>query len=124
MNTINYPFKNDHELFIALIEDFNHSVEDINKQLIGDRSDTMSIKQILEQQYAAIDKRLSTVEDNYRSLDPKVIAQDHSDVRELKQWKDDYDKTKHIAWVVASTLFGIIGYGANMLLNYLSHANH
>lgn len=107
---IQYPFKNDHDFLIALIEDFNNTVATLNQRMIEDHATTLEVKEIIQKQYSHLSDRIEKVENDLALLDPKLIAQTVEDVKAHKQWIADFNRTKHIAWVVASTGFVALGY--------------
>lgn len=107
---IQYPFKNDHDFLIALIEDFNNSIAIVTKQIQEDHTTTLEVKEIIEKQYSHLSERIDKVEKDLALLDPVQIAQLVTDARESKQWISDFNRSKHVAWVIASTGFVVIGY--------------
>lgn len=102
-NQIKYPFKNDHEFLIALIADFNNSMSNVNKKIMEDHATTLEVRNLLIEQNANMEKRLSTVEKELEKLDPKAIA-------DTIQWRKDFNKYKHLAWIFGSGFFFALGY--------------
>lgn len=114
---IQYPFQNDHDVMIALIEDFNNSIAAVTKQIQEDHATTLEVKEIIEKQYSHLSERIDKVEKELALLDPVEIAQVVKDARESKRWIADFNRSKHIAWVIASTGFIFIGYYLPVILN-------
>lgn len=110
MSKIQYPFKTDHDIIVALIQDFNNSVDQIEKKIQEDHAATNDVKSFLEQNYRDLQGRVETVEKEIQTIDPKAIAQLKTDVAKSNQWIHDFNTKKHFAWVIASTGFLLIGY--------------
>lgn len=100
---IKYPFKNDHEFLIALIADFNNSMSNVNKKIMEDHETTLEVRNLLIEQNANLEKRLTAVEKELEKLDPKEIA-------DTIQWKKDFNKYKHLAWIFGSGFFLALGW--------------
>jgi hypothetical protein len=107
---IRYPFRNDHDITIALIEEFNSAVSSIERKIAEDHLTTLEVKKLIEQQYDTLSGRLEEVERRVAVIDPVEVAQLKQDVRETKQWQHDFNTTKHVAWIIASAGFVFIGY--------------
>jgi len=107
---IQYPFKNDHDIFIALIEDFNNSITSLRHQMAEDHEDTLEIKELLHKQYETLSSRIDTVEKDLLLLNPKDMAKLRTDIDNSTQWIVNFNKTKHIAWIIASTGFLLMGH--------------
>lgn len=116
MEPIDYTFKTDHDVVIALIEDFNNSIREFNKQAAANSTDLDEIKRALINQNETTNKRLNDIEEQLRSLDPKQLAKD---VRENNEFRKNFNQTKHVAWIVASAIFLIIGYLLNFFLQHI-----
>ncbi len=102
-NTLRYPFKDDHEFLIALIADFNNSMANVNRQIAADHTTTLEVRQLLLEQNANLEKRLRAVEEELVHLNPKEIA-------DTIQWRKDFNKWKHLAWIAGSGFFIALGY--------------
>lgn len=107
---IQYPFKDDHEVFIALIAEFNGSIGEISRQVTANHEDTTEIKNLLQQQYEHLSERIDKVEKDLIALNPEELARLKADVRENKEYIANFKRTKHIAWVVASVGFALLGH--------------
>ncbi len=114
---INYPFQSDHDVMIALIEDFNLSIAAVTTKIQEDHATTLEVKEIVEKQYSHLSERIDKVEKELALLDPVAIAQVVKDARESKRWIADFNRSKHIAWVIASTGFVFIGYYLPVIIN-------
>lgn len=120
MDPIQYPFKSDHDVLVALITQFNNTAETISQSVNEDKRMTREVKQLLEDQYAAVNGRLTTLEENFKQLDPKGIAKLKEDTQRNTQWINDFNRAKHIAWVVASAGFMLIGYYIPFFFNAIT----
>jgi hypothetical protein len=112
MQQIQYPFQSDHDVIVALITDFNNSVEEFNKQMLASATGINNIQTLLSQQTKQTDARLVALENELKELDPKALAQI---VRENNEWITNFNNSKHIAWVVACAAFTLIGYFSNIV---------
>lgn len=107
---IQYPFQNDHDVLVAIIQEFNDSVDAIKHSMEDDHKTTLEVKALVEKQYQSLADRIDTVEEKLKLVDPHEIAQLKKDVRESKEWISGFNKTKHIAWIIAAAGFSIMGH--------------
>lgn len=105
-----YPFRTDHDVMVALVTDFNRTITSVKEKIEEDHKSTLEVKTIVESQYNKLSDRIREVEDTIIKLDPEHIAKLSADVQEVKQWQHDFARTKHIAWIAASTGFLLFGY--------------
>lgn len=115
-----YPFRTDHDVMIALVTDFNTTITSIRDKIAEDHASTLEVKTIVENQYNKLSDRIRDVEDTILKLDPEHIAKLSADVQEVKQWQHDFNRTKHIAWVVASVGFLAFGYYIPFFINSIT----
>lgn len=107
---IHLPFNNDHDVMVALVTEFNATIGVLSKRMEDDHKSTLEIKTLLESNYVKLSERIDVLEDTLIKLDPKEIASLAADVSEMKQQWRDFNRAKHLAWVIASGGFLAIGY--------------
>lgn len=117
---VQYPVNNDHDALITLITQFNATAKSIENRIAEDHLSTLEVKKIVEEQYSKLGDRITTLEDNLAKLDPVEIASLKKDVEATKLWIHDFNRTKHIAWVIASAGFIGIGYYIPFFFNTVS----
>ena len=117
---IQIPLTTDHDVLVALITTFNTTTGNIEKRINEDKALTMEVKQFLEDHYTKLDGRIKTLEQNFQALNPEEIAKLRSEVDRNSLWIHDFNRAKHIAWVIASAGFLLIGYYIPFFLNAIT----
>lgn len=119
-NNVSYPITSDHDALITLITEFNTTAKNIEHRITEDHASTLEVKEIVERQYESLTTRIQRIEADLLKLDPSEIAQLKVDMEKTKLWIHDFNRSKHIAWIIASAGFLIIGYYIPFILNSLT----
>lgn len=116
-DAIEYVPRDDHDVLVSMVTQFNNTAANIERRIAEDHASTLEVKKILEEQYSKLSDRITTLEDNFSKLDPTEIATIRTDLDGVKLWIHDFNRTKHLAWIVASVGFIFIGYYVPFFIN-------
>lgn len=114
-----YPVRNDHDAIVTLMAEFHLVAKGIRDKISEDHQTTLEVKQLVEEQYTQLSTRIYAIEQDLSKLDPEEIAKLREDVDKVKLWVHDFNTKKHLAWIIASSGFVLIGYYIPYFINTL-----
>lgn len=114
---VQYPLSNDHDALVTLIAEFNATAKQIGRAIAEDHDTTLEVRDLVQKQYTDLKLRIDSIEEDLLRINPDEVAQLKKDRDYLMMWVHDFNRTKHLAWVVASAGFILIGYYIPFFVN-------